>query len=63
MPEDCGFDSRQCHWNFPLTQSFLPHCGTGVDPASNRNEYLGDKGGRYVGLSTVTPSYAYCLEL
>ena len=43
-----GFDSRWCHWNFSLTQSFRPHYGPGVDSASNRNEYqeyfLGVKG-------------------
>jgi hypothetical protein len=38
-PEGRGFDSRWCHWNFLLTQSFRPHYGHGVDSASNRNEY------------------------
>jgi len=38
-PEGRGFDSRWCHWNFSLTYSFQPHYGTGVDSASNRNEY------------------------
>ena len=42
-----GFDSRWCLWNFLLIKSFRPHCGPGVDSASNRNEYqkyfLGDK--------------------
>ena len=38
-PEGRGFDSRWCHWNFSLTQSFRPHYGPGVDSASNRNEY------------------------
>ena len=33
------FDSRWCHWNFSLTQSFLSHYGPGVDSASDRNEY------------------------
>ena len=33
-----GFDSRWCHWIFPLTNSFRPHYGPGVDSASNRNE-------------------------
>ena len=37
--EGRGFDSRLCHWNFSLTLSFRPHCGPGVDSASNRNEY------------------------
>jgi hypothetical protein len=38
-PEGRGFYSRWCHWDFSLTQSFRPHYGTGVDSASNRNEY------------------------
>jgi hypothetical protein len=38
-PEGRGFDSRWCHWNFSLTQSFRPHYGPGVDSASNRNVY------------------------
>jgi len=37
--EGCGFNSRWCHWNFSLTQSFQQHYGPGVDSASNRNEY------------------------
>ena len=32
-------DSRLCHWNFSLAQSFRSHYGPGVDLASNRNEY------------------------
>ena len=43
------------------------HCGPGVDSASNRNEYqeyfLGCKGGRCVGLTTLPPSCADCLEI
>jgi hypothetical protein len=39
----------------------------GVDSASNRNEYqeyfLGDKGGRCVGLTTVPPTCADCLDI
>ena len=61
------FDSRWCHWNFSLTLSFLPHYGPGVDSASNRNEYqeyfLESKGGRCVGLTTLPPSCADCLEI
>ena len=37
--EDRGFDSRWCHWNFSLTQSFRPRYVPGFDSASNRNEY------------------------
>jgi len=36
--EDRGFDSRQCHRNFSLTQS-RSHYGPEVGSASNRNEY------------------------
>ena len=38
-PEGRGFDSRWCHWNFSLTQSFWPQYGPGVDSASVRNEF------------------------
>ena len=42
------------------------HYDPGVDSASNRNEYqeyfLGGKGGRCVGLTTLPPSCAYCLD-
>jgi len=65
-PESGGFDSRWCHWNFSLI-SFRPHYGPGVDSASNRNEYqeylLGGKGGRCVGLTTLPPLGADCLEI
>ena len=37
--EGRGFDSRWCHWNFPLTKFFWPHYGPAVDSASDRNEY------------------------
>jgi hypothetical protein len=66
-PEGRGFDSRCCHWNFSLTQSFRSHHGAGVDSASDRNEYqeyfLGVKGGRSVVLTTLPPSCADCLEI
>ena len=58
-----GFDSRLCDWNFSLT---CPHYGPGVDSASN-NEYqeyfLRGKGGRCVGLTTLPPSFADCLDI
>ena len=54
-----------CHWNFSFTKSFRSHYGSGVDLASNRNEYqgylLGVKGGRCVGLTTLPSSCADCL--
>jgi hypothetical protein len=37
-PEIRGRDSRCCHWNFSLTETFRPHYGPGVQIASNRNE-------------------------
>jgi hypothetical protein len=46
-PGGWGFDSRWGHWIFQLAWSFQPHSCTGVDSASNRNEYQefpGDKG-------------------
>jgi hypothetical protein len=65
--EGRGFDSRWCHWNFSLTESFRPHYGLGVDSASNGNEYqeyfLRGKGGRCVQLTTLQPSRADCLEI
>jgi hypothetical protein len=66
-PKGCGFDSRWCLWNFSLTLSFQLHCGPGVDSASNRMEYqeyfLGGKGGRCVGLTTLPSSGTKCLEI
>ena len=63
-PEGRGFDSRWCHWNFSLTRL---HYGTGVESASNGNEYqeyfLRGKGGWCVGLTTLPPSCADCLEI
>jgi hypothetical protein len=53
-----GFDSRCCHWSFSWTQTFRPHCGSGVATASNRNvqqEYfLGGKGGWCVAWQPTT---------
>jgi hypothetical protein len=44
-------------WTYYTSLSFWPHYGPGVDSASNRNEYqeyfLGGKGGRCVGLTTL----------
>jgi hypothetical protein len=45
---------------FQFTESFQPQYGTGVDSASNRNEYQEDswgvKGGGSVRLTTLPPS-------
>ena len=46
--------------------TFWPHYGAGIDSASNRNEYqkyfLWGKDGRCVGLTTLPPSCAECLQ-
>ena len=51
------------HWHNPPR----PHSGPGVDSASNRNEYqeyfLGGKGSWCIGLTTLPPSCADCLEI
>jgi len=65
-PEGRGFEFQICHWNFLLTSSFQPLYGPGVDSASNRNEYqayfLGGKGGRCVGLTTLPSSCAIVMK-
>jgi hypothetical protein len=38
-PEGREIDSRWCHLNFSLIQSFRPHHSPGVESASNINEY------------------------
>jgi len=52
---------------FFIDLTFRLHCGRGFDSAANRNEYqeyfLGDKGGRCIGLSTLPPSCANCVEI
>ena len=63
-PEGLWFDSRLCRWDFPLTRSFWPHYGCGIDSAPDKNEYqeffLTGKGGRCVGLTTLPTSCADC---
>ena len=43
-------------------KSFRSHYSPGVDSASNRNEYLGRKGGRCVRLTTLPPSCAVVMK-
>ena len=66
-PEGYGFDSQCCHWNFSLIQSFRPHYGPGVDSATNWNEYHGmspgRKSSRCLGLTTLPPLCALCLQI
>ena len=65
-PEGRGFTSRGSS-DFSLTLSFRSHYGPGVDSAFNRNNYqmcsLGGKNGRCVGLTTLPPSCADCLNV
>jgi hypothetical protein len=60
--EGRGFNSQWCHSNFSLTQYY----GPGVDSA-NGNDYqryfLGDKGGRCIGLIIVPSSCQNCHEI
>jgi len=57
---------RQCATSLKVAGS-IPHYGPCDDSASNRNEYqeyfVGGRGGRCVGLTTLPPSYADCLEI
>jgi hypothetical protein len=52
---------------FFIDISFRLRCGPDVDSASARNEYeeffLEGKGGRFVGLTTLPPSCADCLDI
>jgi len=65
--EGRGFDSQWCHMNFSFTRFFPPQHGPGVESATNRCEYqayfLGAKGGRCLGMITLQPSCADCLEI
>jgi hypothetical protein len=63
------FDPRWCHWNFSLTYSFRSQYGSGVDSASNRNEYQEDflevnagKCGRCVRLTNLPHSGAVVMK-
>ena len=66
-PQGHGVDLSRYHWDVPLPSTFRPQFDSGVDSAPNRNEYqgylLGSKGGRCVGLTTLRPSRANCLEI
>ena len=57
-PEAYGFDSLTVSLEFSLTQY-----GSGVDSAFSRNELLGCKVGRCVGLISLPPSCADRLEI
>ena len=59
------FDIHWGHWAFSMTYSLRPHYESGVDSPYCRKDYqdyiLGVKGG--VGLTTLPPSCADCLEI
>jgi hypothetical protein len=52
---------------YPSVSVLSPHFGPRVDSASNRIEYQeyshGGEGGRCVGLTTLPPACADCLEM
>ena len=56
-PEGRGFDAQWCHWNNPSGRTVA----LGSTQPLNRNEYqeyfLGGKGSRSVGLTTLLPSF------
>jgi hypothetical protein len=59
---------RHCATAWKVVSSIPDYViGPGVDSASNKNEYqeyfLRGKGGRCVGLTTLPPSCADCLEI
>jgi hypothetical protein len=67
IPEGRGFDFRWCHYDFSLT--ILPAAlrpwglTQPLTEMRTRNISLGVKGGRCVGLTTLLPSCADCLEI
>ena len=68
-PEDRGFDSRLCHWNFswysPSGRTMALGLTRRLTEMSTRNISWGGggKGGRYVELTALPPSCAECLEI
>ena len=63
-------ESRGFYAVIGIFRFFIPpgsSIGLELDSASNRNDYeiylSGDKGGRCVGLTTLPPSCADCLEI
>ena len=49
---------------FRFVTQHLNHCATAVPNRNKYQEYfLGDKGSRCVGLTTLPPSCAYCLAI
>jgi len=65
--EGHGFDTQWCHWKFylPKTSGRTKTLGS-THPAtemSTRNISCGDKGSQCIGLTTLPPSCANCLEI
>ena len=62
-PEGCRFDSRWCQWNFSLTSSRTMAMGLTQPLTNEYQEYFLVGGGRCVGLTTLPPLCADCLEI
>jgi hypothetical protein len=65
-PEICRFSSQWCHWNYCWHNP--SNCTMILElTASNRYEYLeyflGGRGGRWIGLTTLPTSSVKCLEI
>jgi hypothetical protein len=66
MSEGRGFDSRYCHCNISLTYFSGRTMALGLtQPNTNEHQeyFLGGKGGRCVGLTTLPLTFADCLEI
>ena len=68
-PNDTGFDSRWCNWNFSLNPSGRTTALGSAQPLTQESTSKspgrggGDKGGRCFGLETLPPSTADRLEI
>ena len=69
-----ALQARRLYFQFPMVSVaffiniiLCPHYGHGVDPPHNRNKYQEyfqwGKGGWCIGLTTLSPSFANCLEI
>jgi len=58
MPECRGFDSRWCHWNVSLIYKLSGH-----NMVLGLTQPVTEMSCRCVGLSTLPPSCADCLEI
>jgi hypothetical protein len=67
--EGHGFNSRGCHWNISLTQYTTSGCTMALGSTqplaemSTRSISWDGKGSRCIGLTTLPPSRADCLEI